>query len=266
MPSAILGDEVLVERRDDRVALVTLNRPKANALCIGMLDLLAESISGLASDGPGAVPGALVIWGGERIFAAGADVTELTEPGAAGRVSDAFKAVTAVLSDLGCPTIAAICGYALGGGLELAMGCDFRVVGSSSKLGQPEILLGIIPGGGGTQRLARLVGPSRAKDIIMTGRQIDAAQALEWGLADRVVDRADVLGTALEMATSFASGPGLALRAAKRAIDEGLDSTLDAGLAIERDAFVELLDTNDARSGIESFLEHGPGKATFSGS
>lgn len=255
------GREVLVDQRDDGVALITLNRPKANALSIGMLGLLADSISDLKAG----APGALVLWGGERIFAAGADVTELSEPGAGGSVSDAFKSVTAALSDLGCPTIAAICGYALGGGLELAMGCDFRVVSSTSRLGQPEMLLGIIPGGGGTQRLARLVGPARAKDLVMTGRHIHAAEALQWGLADRVVEPAEVLDTALAMGTSFASGPRLALAAAKRTIDQGLDTTLEDGLLIERDAFVALLETNDARRGIESLLEHGPGKATFSG-
>jgi enoyl-CoA hydratase/carnithine racemase len=253
--------EVLVERRDDGVVLVTLNRPKANALSIGMLGLLARSISGLSGD----PPGALVLWGGERIFAAGADVTELSQPDAAGTVSDAFKAVTVALEDLRCPTIAAICGYALGGGLELALGCDFRVASTTSRLGQPEILLGIIPGGGGTQRLARLVGPARAKDMVMTGRQIEPDKALEWGLVDRVVDPFQVLETALEMGSSFAAGPRLALAASKRTIDRGLDSSLEAGLKIERDEFVALLTTNDARRGIESLLEHGPGKATFSG-
>jgi enoyl-CoA hydratase/carnithine racemase len=195
------ASEVLVELRQDGVALVTLNRPKANALSVGLLGLIAESISGLASD----KPGALVLWGGERIFAAGADITELTGSGAArsgaagseaagseaagsgaaARISDAFKTATAALSGLGCPSIAAISGYALGGGLELALGCDFRVAATSARLGQPEILLGIIPGGGGTQRLARLIGPSRAKDLVMTGRQIAAPEALAWGLVDR---------------------------------------------------------------------------------
>lgn len=255
------GPEVLVERREDGVALITLNRPKANALSIGMLGLLSKSISDLSAD----PPGALVLWGGERIFAAGADVTELPQPGAAGTVSDAFKAVTDALEKLGCPTIAAISGYALGGGLELALGCDFRVASTTSRLGQPEILLGIIPGGGGTQRLARLVGPARAKEMVMTGRQIQPEQALHWGLVDRVVEPFGVLETALEMGSTFAAGPRLALAASKRAIDQGLDSTLEAGLKIERDEFVALLETNDARRGIESLLEHGPGKATFSG-
>ncbi|MGO9341113.1 MAG: enoyl-CoA hydratase/isomerase family protein [Acidimicrobiales bacterium] len=255
------GSEVLVELRPDGVALVTLNRPKANALSIGLLGLLAESIWGLTTQ----KPGALVLWGGERIFAAGADITELSGTGAAARISDAFGTATAALSGIGCPSIAAISGYALGGGLELALGCDFRVAATSARLGQPEILLGIIPGGGGTQRLARLVGPSRAKDLVMTGRQLSAPDALSWGLVDRVVANGEVLGTALELAASLAAGPRIAVAAAKRAIDEGLDTTLEAGLRIERDAFVEVLDTEDARRGIESFVEHGPGKATFVG-
>jgi enoyl-CoA hydratase/carnithine racemase len=254
------GPELLVERRDG-VALLTLNRPKANALSIGLLGLLARSITDLAAD----PPGALVLSGGNRIFAAGADVTELTEPDIAGTVSDSFKAVTVALTELGCPSIAAICGYALGGGLELAMGCDFRIASTSARLGQPEILLGIIPGGGGTQRLARLVGPARAKDMIMTGRNVGAAQALEWGLVDRVAENGEVLDEALALASSFAAGPRLALAAARRVVDQGLDTSLEAGLQIERDAFVALLATNDARRGIESLLEHGPGKATFSG-
>ena len=255
------GPEVRVELRDDGVALVTLDRPKANALSIGLLGLLADTVSGLAAD----KPGALVLWGGERIFAAGADITELSGSGAAARISDAFNSATAALSDLGCPSIAAISGYALGGGLELALGCDFRVAATSARLGQPEILLGIIPGGGGTQRLARLVGASRAKDLVVTGRQLTAPDALTWGLVDRVVANSEVLAAALELATSIAAGPRLAVDAARRAIDAGLDTTLAEGLKIERDAFVAVLETEDAKRGIESFVELGPGKATFVG-
>jgi enoyl-CoA hydratase/carnithine racemase len=262
VPDGTVDDrEVLVERREDGVALVTLNRPKANALSTGLLALLAETITDLSDP----APGALVVWGGDRIFAAGADVSEFTEPDAPTRVVEGFKAVTDALTKVGCPSIAAISGYALGGGLELAMGCDFRVASPKAKLGQPEILLGIIPGGGGTQRLARLVGPSRAKDLIMTGRQIGATEALEWGLLDRVAEDGNVLEMALELASELAAGPRLAIRAAKRAVDEGLDTDLEAGLAIERDAFVRILGTEDAARGIKSFFEHGPGKATFTG-
>ena len=217
--------EVLVELREDGVALVTLNRPKANALSIGLLGLLAESVSGLAAD----KPGALVLWGGERIFAAGADIKEFSGTGSAtgsgsgtaARISDAFKAATAAISDLGCPSIAAISGYALGGGLELALGCDFRFAATSARLGQPEILLGIIPGGGGTQRLARLIGPARAKELVMTGRQIAAPEALAWGLVDRVVANSEVLATALDFAAELAAGPRVAVTAAKRADRRG---------------------------------------------
>lgn len=253
--------DIVLERRDGGVAVVTLNRPKANALSTGLLAELAATVTGLSSDRPGA----LILWGGRRIFAAGADIKEFSDSSVGARVSDAFKDVTDALDDLACTTIAAICGYALGGGLELAMGCDMRVAGASAKVGQPEILLGIIPGGGGTQRLARLVGPSRAKDLILTGRQLGAAEALSWGLVDRVVDDDAVLDEALSIASAVASGPPLAIAAAKRAIDNGLDVSLSEGLGIERDEFVGLFETEDAKRGIESFAANGPGKATFVG-
>lgn len=254
-------NEILLELRDDGVALITLNRPKANALSTGLLGLLAETIAGLVDP----APGALVIWGGDRIFAAGADVSEFSAPDAPTRVADSFKAVTDALVNVGCPSIAAISGYALGGGLELAMGCDFRVASPKARLGQPEILLGIIPGGGGTQRLSRLVGGSRAKDLIMTGRQIGAAEALAWGLVDRVSADNDVLAEALGLASELAAGPQLAVRASKRLVDDGLDTDLESGLAMEREAFVGILATEDADRGIKSFFESGPGKATFVG-
>jgi enoyl-CoA hydratase len=259
--SAVNASEVLVDRRDDGIVLLTLNRPRANALSMGLLAQLAETISELAADPPGAI----VIWGGEKIFAAGADVSEITGPDAAAKISDGFKAVTSALSAIETPSIAAIAGFALGGGLELAMGCDFRVAAPGARLGQPEILLGIIPGGGGTQRLARLVGPSRAKDLVMTGRHLSAQDALSWGLVDRVSEDGKVLDEALELASVLARGPRLAIAAAKRAVDHGLDGTLEDGLAIERDEFVGSLGTKDAKHGVESFLEHGPGKATFIG-
>jgi enoyl-CoA hydratase/carnithine racemase len=255
------NSEVLVERRDDGVVLITLNRPKMNALSLGLLGSLADCLTGISGDGPGAV----VIWGGERIFAAGADVKEFSGTEVAARVSDSFKKVTDLLRDLSCVTIAAITGYALGGGLELAMGCDLRIASRSAKVGQPEILLGIIPGGGGTQRLARLVGASRAKDLCMTGRQITADEALSWGLVDRVVDNDRLLDEALGLAAGLASGPLMAIAAAKRAIDRGLDTTLEEGLMIERDEFSKLFDTTDAQHGMQSFVENGPGKATFVG-
>ena len=166
-----------------------------------------------------------------------------------------------------CPgsTIAAITGYALGGGLELALACDLRVVSDDARLGQPEILLGIVPGGGATQRLPRLVGVSRAKDLIFTGRQVAADEALRIGLADRVVPRDDVLDEALSLAASLAAGPLVALAAAKRVIDDGVEGPLDDGLELEVAAFVAVSRTEDAGRGVTSFLEHGPGQARFVG-
>jgi enoyl-CoA hydratase len=252
---------VTVDRRPDGVALVTLDRPKMNALSVALLGRLHEAVAELAADPPGAV----VLWGGPRIFAAGADVGEFSQPGAAERIAGAFHALTSALAALPRVTIAAIAGFALGGGLELAVACDLRVVSESAHLGQPEILLGIIPGGGATQRLPRLVGISRAKDLIYTGRQVGADEALRIGLADRVVSRHHVLDEALALAAGFAAGPLVALAAAKRVMDDGVDEQLSDALALEVKAFVAASDTEDAREGVTSFLEHGPGRARFVG-
>ncbi len=176
-------DFVKVERRDDGVAVIRLDRPKANALSVAVLRQLEVAARALTVDPPGAV----VVWGGERIFAAGADINEFTGRAEAVAVIRQFRAAFDALAAVPRVTIAAVCGYALGGGCELALACDLRVVADTAKLGQPEILLGIIPGAGGTQRLTRLVGPSRAKDLVVTGRQVGAEEALRIGLADRVV-------------------------------------------------------------------------------
>jgi enoyl-CoA hydratase/carnithine racemase len=166
---------------------------------------------------------------------------------------------------IGKPVVAAITGYALGGGLELALCADFRVAGEGAKLGQPEIMLGLIPGAGGTQRLPRLVGPARAKDIVFTGRFVGAAEALAIGLVDKVVPDGEVYDAAAAMVARFAHGPAVALRAAKQAIDDGLDADLGTGLEIERLAFAGLFATEDAKTGMRSFVENGPGKASFAG-
>jgi enoyl-CoA hydratase len=163
------------------------------------------------------------------------------------------------------PVVAAIRGVALGGGLELALACDLRVAGDSARLGQPEILLGIIPGGGGTQRLPRLIGPARAKDLVLTGRQVAADEALRIGLVDRVVPASEVLDAAMVWAGEFARGPVVAHGLAKVVIDEGLDGPLVAGLDLEQEAFGRVFATEDAATGVRSFLADGPGKAVFSG-
>jgi enoyl-CoA hydratase/carnithine racemase len=261
-PSSSVGvGTVTMDRRADGVALVTLERPKLNALSVAFLGLLRDAVTELVADPPGAV----VLWGGPRIFAAGADVAEFSEPGAATHIAVAFHQVTRLLAALDRVTIAAVAGYALGGGLELALACDLRVVSEDAHLGQPEILLGIIPGGGATQRLPRLVGVSRAKDLIYTGRQVGADEALRIGLADRVFPRHRLLGEALAMAAGFAAGPPVALAAAKRVIDDGLQMRLSDALELELDAFVSAAQSEDARLGVASFLEHGPGRARFVG-
>jgi enoyl-CoA hydratase len=252
---------VTVERRDDGVAVVRLDRPKMNALSTALLGQLAEVCAGLVADPPGAV----VVWGGERIFAAGADISEFAGPDEARAVGAAFRRAGDALTAIPRATIAAVAGYALGGGCELALACDFRMASDSAKLGQPEILLGIIPGGGGTQRLARLVGPSRAKDIIFSGRQVAADEAERIGLVDRVVPGDELFDRAVEWAAELAAGATVAQGLAKRAIDRGLDGDLDAGLDLEIDLFAEVFTTDDAGVGVTSFREHGPGKARFTG-
>jgi enoyl-CoA hydratase len=252
---------VRVERRPDGVAVLRLDRPKMNALSAELLRQLGQAAHDLTADPPGAV----VVYGGERVFAAGADITEFGGPDQAGEVGGLFLASLNALAAVPRAVIAAVSGYALGGGCELALACDFRVAGESAKLGQPEILLGIIPGGGGSQRLARLIGPARAKDLILSGRLVAADEAERIGLVDRVVPDADVLDHALAWAGEFARGPLAAQALAKRAVDEGLEGTLADGLKLEQDLFVEVFRTDDAGIGVKSFLENGPGKAAFTG-
>jgi enoyl-CoA hydratase len=251
---------VAVERRPDGVALVRLDRPKANALSVDVLGQIFSVAAALHDDPPGAV----VVWGGRRIFAAGAEIAELGGTGAA-TVGAAFNRALTSLASLPRATIAAINGYALGGGLELALACDFRVCAEDSRLGLPEVLLGLLPGGGGTQRLPRLIGSSRAKELIMTGRQVPADEALALGLVNRVAPPDEVLDVALAWAAALARGPLVAHGLAKGVIDGGLEGTLADGLAAEQEAFSSVARTEDAARGIASFAEHGPGRATFVG-
>jgi enoyl-CoA hydratase/carnithine racemase len=258
-----MGEFVQVEI-DAAVAVIRLSRPPMNALNAQVQTEIAGAAAQLATDRQ---VRAVILYGGEKVFAAGADIKEMADASYAAmavntqRLQSAFTAV----AQLPQPVIAAITGYALGGGLELALCADFRILGESAKVGQPEIQLGVIPGGGGTQRLPRLIGPSRAKDLIFTGRFVGAQEALAIGLADRVVPDADVLTAARELAGRFVSGPALALRAAKQAIDQGLDVDLASGLQLERLQFAALFATEDQKAGMHSFVENGPGKATFTG-
>ncbi|AZQ73652.1 MULTISPECIES: enoyl-CoA hydratase/isomerase family protein [Streptomyces] len=244
------------------VGTVRLDRPPMNALDIATQDRLRELADEVTRRDD---VRAVVLWGGEKVFAAGADIKEMQHIDHAAMVArsrglqDSFTAVARVPK----PVVAAVTGYALGGGCELALCADFRIAADNAKLGQPEILLGLIPGAGGTQRLARLVGPSKAKDLIFTGRQVKADEALAIGLVDRVVPAAEVYEQAHAWAARLAAGPAMALRAAKEAVDSGLETDIDTGLAIERNWFAGLFATEDREIGMRSFVEDGPGKAKF---
>jgi len=258
---ALMGELVTVENSAG-VATIRLNRPPMNAINGQVQEELREASGQVSADDS---VRAVVIYGGEKVFAAGADVKEFAPMThaqmmrAAERISSSIDAVARIPK----PVIAAVTGYALGGGCELALAADFRVSAENAKWGQPEILLGIIPGMGGTQRLPRLIGPARAKDLIFTGRMIDAGEALGLGLADVVVPAEDVYSTAVELAATYAKGPALALQAAKAAIDGGLDTDLGNGLRLESHLFASIFATDDRATGIGSFIENGPGKAEF---
>ena len=246
------------------IATVRLARPPMNALDIELQEGIRVAAVEAAERRDVA---AVIVYGGEKVFAAGADIkqmqtmsyTDMVDRSAA--LQDALTAVARIPK----PTVAAITGYALGGGCELALCCDFRVAGDNAKLGQPEILLGVIPGAGGTQRLARLIGPARAKDLIYTGRFVDAAEALAIGLVDEVVPADDVYAAARRRVERYVGGPAYALRAAKEAVDRGLETDLVTGLEIERTLFAGLFATRDREIGMTSFVQHGPGQAQFEG-
>ena len=260
----VVQGEVTRVELDAAVATLRLDRPPVNALNLAMQrEILAAAEWIAGSDRVRAV----VIYGGERMFAAGADIKEMAamtyQDMAEGSklLQRSFQAVAAIAQ----PVIAAVTGYALGGGCELALCADLRIAGQRAKLGQPEVLLGVIPGLGGSQRLPRLIGPSRAKDLILTGRYVSADEALSLGLVNRVVDDAAVYDEAAALAAQLAAGAPLALAAAKRAVDHGLEVDVITGCEIERLEFAGLFATDDRAAGMESFLADGPGKATFTG-
>jgi enoyl-CoA hydratase/carnithine racemase len=246
------------------VATLLLDRPPMNALDVEMQEQIRAAATEAAER---AEVRAVVLYGGERAFAAGADIKEMAAMSYADMVerSGALQSSFSAVARIPKPVVAAVTGYALGGGCELALCADLRICADNAKLGQPEILLGVIPGAGGTQRLARLVGPAKAKDIIFTGRFVDASEALAIGLVDKVVPPDAVYATAVEWAGTFARGPRLALRAAKESVDRGLETDLETGLQIERQQFAGLFATEDRVAGMSSFIENGPGKAVFEG-
>lgn len=251
-----------LSRNDADIAILKLNRPKANALSPELLIELKAAADSLHEE----LPRGLVVWGGEKIFAAGADISRFGDHVLAREIGGLFHAALNRIAELPRPTVAAIAGYALGGGCELALACDFRVASPEAKLGQPEILLGIIPGGGGTQRLSRTIGIPKAKELIFSGRSIDTSEALAIGLIDSIApSRDELLASAISFIEPMANGASTSIGLAKAAIDKGFEVPIEIGLTTELDLFAESFKTQDAKIGVTSFLENGPGKAQFTG-
>ena len=261
--------EVVRLEVEDGIGIIRLDRPPMNAINdevqLGIIAAAQE-----ATDRKDVF--AVIVYGGEKVFAAGVDIKQMAEMSYTDMVDASMRVqdFTRALARIPKPTVAAITGYALGGGCEVTLACDFRIAAKGAKLGQPEVLLGVIPGAGGSQRLPRLIGVSKAKDLIFTGRFVDADEALEIGLVDEVVDPGErgseaVLEAAKAMVRRYVGGPAYALRAAKEAIDAGIEVDLQSGLEIERQQFAAVFATKDRTNGMKSFIESGPGKATFEG-
>src|SRR6478672_10444720 len=258
-----MGEFVRLEVADG-IGTIRLDRPKMNALNVQVQEeIRAAAIEATERDDVKAV----VVYGGERVFAARADIKEMADMSYTDMVkrSGALQSSFGAVARIPKPVVAAVTGYALGGGCELALCADIRIAADNATLGQPEVLLGIIPGAGGTQRLTRLVGPSRAKDIIFSGRFVKADEALAIGLVDRLYPADQVYTEAVTWAKQFSNAASYAVRAAKEAVDRGLEVDLETGLEIERQQFAALFATEDRAIGMGSFVEQGPGKARFVG-
>jgi enoyl-CoA hydratase len=249
---------------DGAVGVIRLDRPPVNAFNSVLQRQLIQVAGQVAEN---SAIRAVVLYGGERAFAAGADIKEMVglNPGEIASLDGSLTDAVTAIARLPQPVVAAISGFALGGGFELALAADLRVVAENAVLGLPEITLGVIPGAGGTQRLPRLIGASKAKELIFLGRQFSGVEALALGLATRAVRPEQVLTEALQLARTLAAGATAALAAAKRVIDDWLDVSLSAGLDLESRKFAELFATEDQKIGMTSFVQHGPGKATFVG-
>ncbi len=240
----------------DGVATVTINRASVlNALSAKTVRELDQALA--AAEADDAVRVLIVTGAGERSFVSGADIAELAEldPTAGTRTSEFGQAIFRRLETMGKPSIAAINGYALGGGCELAMACTIRIASENAKIGLPEVTLGVIPGYGGTQRLPRIVGRGTAMDLILTGRAVDAAEALRIGLVSQVVPLADLMETARKTALRILRNGPLAVRAAMRSVDHGLDVGVEHGMRMEAALFGLLCATDDMREGLKAFLE-----------
>ncbi len=256
------SDEVVaVSISDAGVATIRLQNGKVNALSRAVLRRLRE----IALDFHTSPPKAVVVTGSDRIFAAGAEISEFGGPDEAAEIGLLFTEALCAVAAIPRVVIAAVSGPALGGGCELALACDLRIASTSAKFGQPEILLGIIPGGGGTQRLVRTIGVGRAKEMIFSGRQVRADEALQFGLVNEVVEPENFMARVNEIAKMYANGPLQAQAFAKAAMDDGIDMSLADGLQREQRAFIDVFGTDDAGIGVASFLENGPGAANFTG-
>ncbi len=248
-------DYVRVEERDDGVAVLSIDRQeKLNALDLHVMEEIGQALLELEAEGPRAI---IVTGAGERSFVAGADISAMSvmSPLEAKRFSEIGHAAMALLDRSPVPTIAAVNGYALGGGCEVAIACDLRVAAENATFGFPEVSLGILPGMGGTQRLPRLVGPARAKELIFTGRRIGAEEAREIGLVNHVVPQGEAIGVAKVLAAEIAANGPLAVRHAKAATNRAMDVDLVSGLEYEAGQFALLFATEDAREGMEAFAE-----------
>ncbi|WP_237152890.1 enoyl-CoA hydratase [Oryzibacter oryziterrae] len=248
--------ETLLIERHDRVVLVRLNRPKAlNAL---NSQVLAELVAELAPLDADPEVGCFVITGSDKVFAAGADIKEMQDKNYAEVAATDYLSAWTAFANLRTPKIAAVAGYALGGGCEVAMMCDIVLAAENAQFGQPEIKLGIMPGMGGTQRLTRLVGRSKAMDLILTGRMMDAAEAERAGLVARILPLDKLVDEALATARTIASYGKPAVLAAKEAVDRALEIGLTEGLRAERRAFHALFATEDQKEGMAAFVERRP--------
>jgi enoyl-CoA hydratase/carnithine racemase len=245
--------EVVVERPADGVAVVRINRPEArNALNSAVRSLLAKHFTDLSGDDG---VRAIVLTGDDKAFAAGGDLKEMADMQAVDHLLRRSHLAYRAITQCPKPVIAAINGYALGGGLELAMQADILIAGESAQLGQPEIRVGIIPGAGGTQRLTRAVGKYQAMKMVLTGKPVGAREALAMGLLSEVVPDDRVLSAAVEMAKLIAGMPPLAVTAAKEVLNAGLDAALETGMMLERQAFHLLFSTEDQKEGMRAFIE-----------
>ncbi|MEU5580038.1 enoyl-CoA hydratase-related protein [Streptomyces huasconensis] len=253
---------VRLEVRPTGVGVIRLSRPPLNILDRGTQRQLHEAATAAALE---PAVRAVVLHGGSHAFSAGADIREMAAMSHAEMEHHAplLQAAFNAVADIPKPVIAAVNGPALGGGCELALCADYRICGRGARLGLPEVLLGVMPGAGGTQRLPRLIGPARAKELMMTGRALSGAEAQSLGLVDEVVTDAQVFEHALAKAERLADGPGAAIAAIKRAVDQGGTTDLDRGLALETELFAGLFGTRDRLIGMQGFLENGPGHAVF---